>query len=92
MAREGADVTIVYLPEEQADADDTKKRVERENQQCLTLPFDLMDNKACKAVIDKHIEKFGRIDILVNNAAKQIICKDFAEIDLGTFLLPDPLS
>lgn len=82
MSREGADITIVYLPEEQPDAEDTKKLVEGEGQQCLLLPFDLMSTQNCKTVVDKHISQFGTIDVLVNNASKQIMCKDFAEIDL----------
>jgi len=84
MAREGADITIVYLPEEQPDAEDTKKLVENENQECLLLPFDLMDFNNCKQVVDKHIQIFGRIDVLVNNASKQVMCKNFEEIDLDT--------
>lgn len=67
-AREGADVSIVYLPEEQEDADEVKKMVEKEGQQCLLIPGDLMDNKFCKEAIDKHIAKYSKIDILVNNA------------------------
>lgn len=82
MAREGADITIVYLPEEQADAQETSKLVQAETQQCLLLPYDLTDFENCKTVIAKHIEKFGQIDVLVNNASKQMMCKDFAEIDL----------
>ncbi|KAF8471892.1 oxidoreductase [Kalaharituber pfeilii] len=82
MAREGADVTIVYLPEEQEDAEYTKTLVEKEGRSCLCLPFDLMDVKNCKTAVDKHVEKYGRIDVLVNNASKQMMCKDFAEIDL----------
>lgn len=86
MAREGADITIVYLPEEEEDAQETKKRVEAENQQCLTLAYDLMENSNCKEVVTKHIEKYGRIDCLVNNASKQIMCEEFAEIDLDNVL------
>ncbi|EMD32227.1 hypothetical protein CERSUDRAFT_144022 [Gelatoporia subvermispora B] len=81
-AREGADVTIVHLPEEQPDADDTIKAIEHEGQQGLSIAFNLEDFKNAKVVIDKHVQKYGRIDILVNNASKQIIQKDFAETDL----------
>lgn len=83
MAREGADITIVYLPDEQPDAEDTKGMVEQEGRKGLLIPFDLENIKDCSQIIDKHIKKFGQLDVLVNNASKQLICKDFAEIDLG---------
>jgi NAD(P)-dependent dehydrogenase (short-subunit alcohol dehydrogenase family) len=82
-AREGADVTIVYLPEEQEDADETKSLVEKEGRQCLTIPFDLKDLKNIDKIVQKHIEKFGALDIVVNNASRQLMCKNFEEIDLG---------
>ncbi|PHH64345.1 hypothetical protein CDD81_4702 [Ophiocordyceps australis] len=82
-AREGADVTIVYLPDEQQDAEDTKRMVEKEGRQCLLVPGDLMDNKTCQAAVEKHVERFGMIHILVNNASKQFMCDDISEIDLG---------
>jgi NADP-dependent 3-hydroxy acid dehydrogenase YdfG len=72
----------VYLPEEQPDAEDTKKMVEKEGRKCLLIPGDLMDNNTCKEAIRKHVDAFGEIHVLVNNASKQIICEDFAEIDL----------
>ncbi|KAK4154704.1 hypothetical protein C8A00DRAFT_14185 [Chaetomidium leptoderma] len=81
-AREGADVSISYLPEEQPDAEDTKKMVEKEGTKCLLLPGDLMDYSKCKEAIQKHVDAFGVIHVLVNNASKQIMCDDFAEIDL----------
>jgi len=81
-AREGADVSIVYLPEEQPDAEDTKKMVEKEGRKCLLIPGDLMDYKKCKEAVDKHVEAFEIIHVLVNNASKQVMCEDFAEIDL----------
>lgn len=81
-AREGADVTIVYLPEEQEDAEATKKAVESENQLCLLVPGDLMDNKTCEKAVGQHVDKYGRVDVLVNNASKQMMAQDFAEIDL----------
>ncbi|KAF8428988.1 oxidoreductase [Tirmania nivea] len=82
MAREGADITIVHLPQEQPDANDTKMMVEREGQQCLCLCYDLMDNKNCKMVVDEHIKKYGRINVLINNASKQVQCENFEDIDL----------
>lgn len=75
-------MSIVYLPAEQEDAEETKKLVEKENQSCLLIPGDLMGNKFCKEAIDKHIEKYGKIDVLVNNAGKQIMHDDFEDIDL----------
>jgi len=83
MAREGADITIVYLKEEQPDAEETKRIVEEAGQQCLTIPYNLEDLEGCEKVIKQHIDKFGTIDVLVNNASKQTECKDFSEIDLN---------
>lgn len=81
-AREGSDVSIVYLPEEQPDAEDTKKMVEKEGRECLLIPGDLMDNETCRKAVEKHVEKFGTIHVLVNNASKQIMCDDIAKIHL----------
>ncbi|KFY00147.1 hypothetical protein O988_03484 [Pseudogymnoascus sp. VKM F-3808] len=81
-AREGADVTVVFLPEEKEDAEDTKKSVEKEGKKCLLVPGDLMDNSKCKEAVDKHVKAYGEINVLVNNASKQVMCADFAEIDL----------
>lgn len=81
-AREGSDVSIVYLPEEQEDAEETKQLVEKEGRQCLLIPGNLMNNQDCKMAVEKHVENFGKIHVLVNNASKQIMCDNFAEIDL----------
>jgi NAD(P)-dependent dehydrogenase (short-subunit alcohol dehydrogenase family) len=70
-AREGADTAIVYLPEEQGDADETRKHVEAEGRQCLLLPGDLTDLAFCERVVEQTVEKFGRLDLLVSNAAHQ---------------------
>jgi len=82
-AREGADVTIVYLPEEEEDAQNVKKAIEKDGRKCLTLAFDLMKLDNCKTIIDKHLEHHGRLDILVNNASKQIMCEAIQDIDLS---------
>ncbi|OAA37491.1 NAD(P)-binding domain protein [Cordyceps fumosorosea ARSEF 2679] len=81
-AREGSDVTIVYLPEEEEDAKETKKMVENEGRKCLLIPGNLMDKDTCLDAVNKHVKEFGVIHTLVNNASKQIMCTDFAEIDL----------
>ncbi|PKY06461.1 oxidoreductase [Aspergillus campestris IBT 28561] len=82
MAREGADITIAYLPEEQTDAEETKKAVEAEKRSCLLVPGDLSKRDTCRATVEKHIEKYKKLNVLINNASKQYICKDFADIDL----------
>ncbi|EHA51080.1 glucose and ribitol dehydrogenase [Pyricularia oryzae 70-15] len=81
-AREGADVTIAFLPEEQEDADETKKLVEKEGRQCLLFPGDLRNNETCQKAVQAHVDKFKKIDVLVNNASKQIMCKNLEDINL----------
>lgn len=56
-AREGADVSIVYLPDEQEDAEQTKEMVEKEGRSCLLIPGNLMDNETCKQAVDKHVQE-----------------------------------
>ena len=70
-AREGADVAIVYLPAEQSDAEETKAAVEAEGRKCLLLPGDVKDPKFCRDAVEKTVAAYGRLDVLVNNAAFQ---------------------
>ena len=78
-AKEGADVAILYLDEAE-DAEDTKRRIEAEGRGCLALAGDIGDPKFCQDAVKQVVERFGRLDILVNNAAEQHVCEDFAEI------------
>lgn len=70
-AREGANVAIVYLPEEQTDAEETARHVENENRQCLLIPGDVKKADFCRTAVEKTVKEFGKLDILVNNAAFQ---------------------
>jgi NAD(P)-dependent dehydrogenase (short-subunit alcohol dehydrogenase family) len=78
-AREGADVALCYL-NETADAEDTAALIQAEGRRCLRLPADLADPEACRSVVDKVVTGWGRIDILVNNAAHQSVCDSFDEL------------
>jgi NAD(P)-dependent dehydrogenase (short-subunit alcohol dehydrogenase family) len=69
-AREGADVAIVYLNEHK-DAEETKQLVEKEGTRCLLIPTDVSEEKNCQDAIQKVIDQFGKLDIVVNNAAEQ---------------------
>lgn len=69
-AREGCDVAIAYLSEDQ-DADTTKQWVEKAGRQALTIAGDLADEAACRAAVQQTVDRFGRIDILVNDAGHQ---------------------
>jgi len=84
-AREGADVAIVYLPVEQSDAEKTKAAVEAAGRRCLLLPADLSREDACKAVVAKTVKAFGRLDILVSNAAHQTRKKSLEEVSTEEF-------
>lgn len=70
-AKEGADIAIVYLPEEQPDAEETKSVIETEGCRCLLIPGDVSKSDFCQTAIEKTVNKFGKLDILVNNAAYQ---------------------
>ena len=78
-AREGADVVISYL-DEHKDAEDTRKWVEDAGRTAVLVPGDLTDAANCRTVIDRAVEEFGRVDILVSNAAFQATHADLAEI------------
>jgi len=68
-AMEGADVAIVYLPEEEVDAQATKKLVEKYGRQCLCLAKDIREEANCKAIVEAVLKTYGCINILVNNAS-----------------------
>jgi NAD(P)-dependent dehydrogenase (short-subunit alcohol dehydrogenase family) len=71
-AREGADVLISYLEEEEKDAQETVRLVEEAGRTAVTVPGDLREEAQCRAVIDRAVQEFGRIDVLVSNAAYQM--------------------
>jgi NAD(P)-dependent dehydrogenase (short-subunit alcohol dehydrogenase family) len=70
-AREGADVAISYLPVEQSDAEETRDAVEKAGRRALLLPGDLKEPGFCQEVVEETVRAFGRLDVLVNNAAFQ---------------------
>jgi NAD(P)-dependent dehydrogenase (short-subunit alcohol dehydrogenase family) len=70
-AKEGADVAITYLPEEHLDAEETSAAVKAEGRRCLLLEGDLTDPDFCGHIVERTLQEFGRLDILVNNAAFQ---------------------
>lgn len=70
-AREGADVAVVYLPEEQNDAAETKRAVENEGRRCLLISGDVSRSDFCREAVTRTVEDLGKLDILVNNAAFQ---------------------
>lgn len=78
-AREGADVVVAYLSEHE-DAQETRRLVEDAGRRCLLFAGDIGSAAVCRDLIRKAVEAFGRIDILVNNAAHQMTFEDIDEI------------
>ncbi|WP_313172676.1 glucose 1-dehydrogenase [Massilia oculi] len=78
-AREGADVLISYL-DEHDDAKETARLVEEDGRRAVLVPGDIADRAHCRAIIDKAVAEFGRIDVLVNNAAFQMSHDSLDEI------------
>ncbi|KTD22863.1 3-oxoacyl-ACP reductase [Legionella lansingensis] len=70
-AREGANLALVYLPEEQTDASKIKTEIEKLGQEVLLIPGDVREADFCKEAVEKTVRQFNHIDILVNNAAFQ---------------------
>lgn len=78
-AKEGADVAISYLDEHE-DAKETKQLVEKEGRKCLLIDGDIGDEAFCQQVIARVIEEFGKLDVLVNNAAEQHVQESLKDI------------
>ena len=79
-AREGADVAVAYHSST-VDAQDTKRCVEAEGRRCLLLQGDVKDSAWCDAAVAQTVAEFGRLDVLVNNAAFQEHAADLADLD-----------
>jgi NAD(P)-dependent dehydrogenase (short-subunit alcohol dehydrogenase family) len=79
-AREGADVAIGYLAAERSDADETRRVIESHGQKCLPIEGDLSDAKFCDDIVERTVQEFGRLDILVSNAAHQNRKKSLEEL------------
>lgn len=83
-AREGADIAIVYL-EEHEDARETQAAVEKEGRRCMLVPGDVSDLAFCRDAVAKTLKEFGKLDILVNNAAFQQHINSFEELSAEQF-------
>ncbi|HEU4749103.1 MAG TPA: SDR family oxidoreductase [Gemmatimonadaceae bacterium] len=84
-AREGANVAIMFLPEEEVDAVETRRAIEAEGRRALLLPGDVTDPEYCKECVDSVVNELGVLDILVNNAAFQENKGSIDEISLEQF-------
>jgi NAD(P)-dependent dehydrogenase (short-subunit alcohol dehydrogenase family) len=80
-AREQADVALIYLPVEESDARETEAAVVAAGRRALRIPGDVRDAAFCRAAVERCVAEYGRLDILVNNAAYQQHVDDLAELD-----------
>lgn len=83
-AMEGANVAILYNVNDK-DADKTKSMVEDRGGQCLPIKMDVREPEACEAAVKQTLDKFGKLNILVNNAAFQMVQKDLADLTIKQF-------
>jgi len=83
-AREGADVAISYLSEKQ-DAEATKQAVEAEGRRCITIAGDVSKRAHCMKAVERTVKEFGKIDVLVNNAAFQTHSEKFEDLTVEHF-------
>ena len=74
----------MYLPTEQEDAEETKSLVESAGRKCKLIPFDLERLRDLHEIVDTHMKEYGRLDILVNNASKQVMCKNYEDIEIDS--------
>ena len=81
-AMEGADSMIAYLPDEEKDAQETKRRVEEVGRKCHLFPTDLTSVENCQKVADAATAQLGRVNILVNNHAYQMMKNDISELSI----------
>lgn len=79
-AREGADVALGYLPDEEADALKVKEVIEAEGRTAVLLPSDLTDPSAGEAIVEQAVEGLSGLDVLVNNAGRQIVSASLQDL------------
>ncbi|WP_413318233.1 SDR family oxidoreductase [Agrococcus sp. 1P02AA] len=79
-AKEGADVAIAYLPQEQEDADETRRQVEAAGRRCVTVPCDQRTDEANRELAAKAIEELGGLEVLVNNSGYQMAQESLDDI------------
>jgi NAD(P)-dependent dehydrogenase (short-subunit alcohol dehydrogenase family) len=79
-AREGADVLISYLEEEESDTQETARVVEEAGKKAVRVPGDISEEDNCQRVVERAVEEFGKVDILINNAAYQMTFDGITEI------------
>lgn len=79
-AREGADVALSYLPEEETDAQRIVALVEAAGRRAIVFPGDIGNQQYCQDLVDRSASELGGIDILVNNAGKQVYCEDLTDL------------
>lgn len=84
-AREGADVLLSYLPEEEQDATDTANWIEKAGRKAIKLPGDLQEEAHCDRIVGEAFKKFGKLDLLVNVAAFQMSRDKIEDITTGEF-------
>jgi NAD(P)-dependent dehydrogenase (short-subunit alcohol dehydrogenase family) len=84
-AREGADIAIVHLPEEKLDAEETKSHIEQEGRKCLLIAGDVTKQRFCISAVERTLRTFGKLDVLVNNAAFQIHTGRFRDLTAEHF-------
>lgn len=80
-AKEGADCAIVYLPQEEEDAERTRVRLAELGRKCVKIPGDLGNPKFCEEVVEQTVRELGRLDIVVNNAAEQQVGEGIADVE-----------
>jgi NAD(P)-dependent dehydrogenase (short-subunit alcohol dehydrogenase family) len=79
-AREGADVLLSYLEEEEPDAQETARIVEEAGKKAVKVPGDIVEEDQCRKIVERAVEEFGKIDVLVNNAAHQMTVNGIADV------------
>lgn len=84
-AKEGADIVLSYLPEEEADATDTSKEIENAGRKAIRLPGDIGSAEYAESLVEAAFDQFHRLDIVVNNAAYQMSREEIKEISPEEF-------
>ncbi|GAB7353566.1 hypothetical protein MBLNU459_g3996t2 [Dothideomycetes sp. NU459] len=83
MAREGADVTILYLPGEEEDANYTIEEIKKAGRKAHGITLDLKEEANCKKAVEEHMSVHGKLNVLVNNSSMQEICREHGDIDIS---------